>query len=137
MMGRRRYSRLAVVVYAIALATAAPRTALASAPWLSNCSGAPSSSQVCIYRDWHWEGNIAHVSGDVYTYQDTTWPSSTYWVEDSVSSTKNLYGSSQVRWYVGRQLTLGYQCNNANEGFYYNGSYSDTYSSHDVTGAAC
>ena len=136
-MGRRRYSRLAVVVYAILLATAAPRTAFASAPWLANCSGVASSDQVCIYRDWHWEGNIAHVAGDVYNYQDTTWPSSTYWVEDSVSSTKNLWDDHRVRWYVGRNWTLGYQCNQPNEGFYYNGSYSDTYSSHDVNTAPC
>jgi hypothetical protein len=123
---------------AAALATATPRAAFASAPWSADCSGVLSSSQVCIYRDWHWEGNIAHMSGDNYSYQDETWPSSTYWVEDSVSSTKNLYGSLQVRWYVGRQLSGGWICDQPNGGFYYVGwNWNDLMSSHDVTGAAC
>lgn len=136
---RRRKSQLAAVVFAVALATVAPSTAFASAPWLANCSGTPSSSQVCIYRDWHWAGNVAHMSGDNYSYQYETWPSApSYLVEDSVSSTKNLYGSLNVRWYDDRELHGGFICNTPNSGFYDVGIFSnDKFSSHDVTGAAC
>jgi hypothetical protein len=135
---RRRNSRLAAVLFAVTLAAIAPTAAFASAPWLADCSGTPSSSQICIYRDWHWEGSVAHMSGDNLSYASETWPSSTNAVEDSVSSTKNLYGSLQVRWYDGRNFTGGYICNTPNTGFYYVGIFSnDAFSSHDVTAGAC
>lgn len=135
---RRRNSQAAAAVLAVALLAVAPPSAFASAPWTGGCSGTPSSSQVCIYSDWHWTGNIAHMSGDNFSYAGETWPSSTAAVEDSVSSTKNLYGGQQVRWYDDRELHGGFICNTPNSGFYYVGVFSnDKFSSHDVTGAAC
>jgi hypothetical protein len=137
LMGRRS-SRLLAVFSAILLATLLPGSALASAPWLADCSGVSSSNQVCIYRDSHWTGNTAHMFGSNLTYANETWPSSTSAVNDSISSTKNLYSSYQVRWWRDPSYTGGYICNTPNSGFYSLSQYqNDSTSSHEVTQGAC
>jgi hypothetical protein len=135
-MGRRR--SLLAVTLAVLLATLLPRAAFASAPWSSDCANYANSNQVCIYRDWYWAGNIAHMSGSNFSYDGETWPSSTYAVNDSISSTKNLYGSYRVRWWRDTNWGGGYTCNNANEGWYWLPLYwNDVISSHEVTSGNC
>jgi hypothetical protein len=127
------------MVFAVLLGTAAPRIAFASAPWSADCSGVASSQQVCAYKGTQWTSNVAHMSGDNLSYQDQTWPSSSDWLEDTISSTKNLYNNQQVRWYEGRNYGgPAYACNDVNSGFYTLSFYfNDKFSSHDVTSGTC
>jgi hypothetical protein len=138
---RRPFSRLLFGLVALSLAVALPGIALASAPWSADCSGALSSSQLCIFRDTDYNGNIAHMSGDNLSYQSETWPSTNTNVEDSVSSMKNLYSSWRIRWWKGRNYTESFVCLNQNSGFTSLGigpfGYNDTISSHELTAGNC
>jgi Peptidase inhibitor family I36 len=132
-------SRSTAFVVAILLITALPRTALASAPWSAGCSGGTGSNYVCIYSDWHWEGNFGHTTSSDLSYVGETYPSSTYAVNDSVSSNKNLWSGLDVKWYVGANYSGDYLCSNSGQGWYYVGVlWNDAFSSHNVvSGAAC
>lgn len=133
-MARRR--SLLSVATAILLATVLPRAAYASAPWSSDCAG--TSGTVCIYRDSGWSGNIAHMSGNNFDYSGETWPSSTNPVNDSVSSTKNFYGSSRVRWWTAAGYSGSFLCNNPGEGFTWIGlAWNDAFSSHEIVAGNC
>lgn len=134
-MARFIYRFIVPLGLAAWLQLALPVTALASAPWIAGCSGQPSSTRLCIYIDWHWEGTIAQMSGDNASYDGETWPSSTYGVNNSISSNKNLYSTLDILWYEG-YLAGQWQCLNSNTGYYYVGlEFNDHFSSHDVVGA--
>lgn len=78
------------------------------------------------------------MSGSNLSYSGETWPSASYVVHDSISSTKNLYGNRQVRWWRDASYTGGYLCNNPNEGWYTMSFYwNDSADSHEVTQGAC
>jgi hypothetical protein len=135
-MGRRR--SLLSVATAILLATALPRAAYASAPWLSDCDQAANSNKLCIYSDWHWSGSIAHMSGNNANYSGETWPSTTNAVDNSVSSTLNLYASSRVRWWNNANYSSSFICNNPNEGYYTMPFlWNDSITSHEVVAGNC
>jgi hypothetical protein len=135
-MGWRR--SLLSVATAVLLATVLPRAAYASAPWSSDCDQVANSNKLCIYSDWHWSGSIAHMSGSNFNYSGQTWPSSTNAVNDSVSSTLNLYASYRVRWWRDAGYTGGFLCNNPNEGYYSLALYwNDSFSSHEVVFGNC
>lgn len=125
---------VAPFLFSLALMLALPATAFGSAPWIAGCSGQPSSSQLCIYRDWHWEGAYGHMSGDNFDYTGETYPSSTYLVDNSISSNKNLYGSLDIRWWWGDVYKA--VCTQSNTGIYQFAWFeNDQISFHDVVGA--
>lgn len=96
----KRTSRLALpAILAAFLLSGLPAAVLASAPWLSNCSGGAGSNYLCIYSDRDFAGNRAHMSGSNNSYAGETYPSSSNNVNDSVSSLKNLYSSKDVTWF--------------------------------------
>jgi len=133
-MARRR--SLLAVATAILLATVLPRAAYASAPWSPDCNG--TSNTVCIYRDSGWNGSEADMSGNNWDYSGETWPSSNYPVNDSVSSTKNFYGSSRVRWWTAAGYSQHMLCNNPGQGFTWFGLlYNDAFSSHEIVAGNC
>jgi hypothetical protein len=125
----------APVVASVVLVMALPTQALASAPWNAGCPNTPSSN-VCIYRDWHWEGQFGHMGGDNLSYVGETFPSSTYPVDDGVSSNKNLYVSLDVKWPEHPNYGGAFLCTQSGTGFYYVGiTWNDRISSHDVVGS--
>lgn len=134
----RRHSRFLGMIVGILLATAAPRTAFASAPWSADCNYNWSANRVCIFSDWHFEGNRGNMAGSNYDYAGEDYPSSTNDVNDSISSMKNLYSGSRVRWWDGPQNTFYYYCSVSNSAVWeMSFLYNDHFSSHEVTGAAC
>jgi hypothetical protein len=130
-------SRLGSTLFALLLAMALPLTAMASAPWSSECTG----TNLCIFLDTNYNGNAAHMAGSNLSYAGETWPSSNTLVEDSVSSMKNHYTNTRIRWWKGRNYTGGYVCLNQNSGFTSLGigpfGFNDTISSHELTSGAC
>lgn len=124
----------APVIASALLMLALPTHALASAPWSAGCPDGSPTSKVCIFSDWHWEGNYGNMGGDNPNYYGETYPSSTMGVNDSVSSTKNLYSSLDVRWHIHANYQGVAQCTDGGEGYYFVGfgGFNDNYSSHNV-----
>lgn len=139
-MGRVMF-RLLSIVLATLVVIALPLSAMASAPWGSDCDGVLSSSKLCIFLDTNYNGNIAHMSGSNLSYAGQTWPSTNTYVEDSISSMKNLYSNTRIRWWKGRNYTDSYVCLNQNSGFTSLGigpfGFNDTISSHELTSGLC
>lgn len=134
-MDARIARSVAPVLFAVVLMMALPTYALASAPWSAGCPDGAPTSKVCIYRDWHWEGAYGNMGGDNLSYVGETYPSSTYNVNDSISSTKNLYPTLDVRWWTDINHQGIAQCSQAGTGYYFVGSLQDNFSSHDVLGS--
>lgn len=130
----RFFSRFAVpVILGLVLAGGLPSAALASAPWLSGCSGAANSNYLCIFRDRDLQGAFGHMAGSNSSYVGETYPSSTYNVDNSVSSAENLYGSKDVTWHWGINNSGNGFCVNPNTAVLWVGLYdNDVFSSHEV-----
>lgn len=131
----RFVSRLAAAfIFAVVVAAALPMTALGSAPWLTGCSGAPSTYQLCIFSDWHWEGYRGRMMDNPPTnnvsYVGETYPGTGIPVNDTISSNLNLYSTFHVLWFVGINGGGDYLCTPANTGGYTLGYLNDNLSSH-------
>jgi Peptidase inhibitor family I36 len=130
----RRIKRIAIpTILGLLLASALPNTAGASAPWSAGCSGTANSEYLCIYRDRDFAGAFGHMAGSNASYSGETYPSSTYDVNDSISSNMNLYGSHDVVWYNGVNYSGTPFCVDQNTAVSWVGLFSnDAFSSHIV-----
>jgi hypothetical protein len=121
-------------ILSLLLATSLPGTVAASWPWLADCSGNANSEYLCIFRDRDLKGNIAHMAGSYSNYVGDTYPSSTNLVDNSVSSTENLYGSHDVTWHWSINNGGNGFCVNHNTAVLWVGLFdNDVFSSHQVS----
>jgi hypothetical protein len=128
------FRRLAVpLVLGLLLSTAFSGWASATYPWVSGCSGYAGSNYLCIYRDRDLQGAYGHMAGSNASYVGEDYPSSTYDVDNSVSSAMNLYGSKDVIWHhnINNQGTA--YCLDSNVAALWVGLFdNDVFSSHAV-----
>jgi hypothetical protein len=133
-------ARLAVpLLLALALVGGVTGVAVASAPWIADCSGGANSNYVCVFSDRDLAGWKGHMSGSNISYASETYPGGTYPVNDTISSTKNLYGSNDAVWYHEASYSGSNVCVPSNNALLWVGLFhNDAFSSHLIAiGSTC
>jgi hypothetical protein len=127
------------MVLASAMAASITTVALASAPWLSGCSVVANQNYVCVFSDSNLTGWKGHMSGSNISYSSETYPGGTYPVNDTVSSTANLYGSYDAVWYHEASYQGDNVCVPSNYALTWVGQFhNDAFSSHLIAiGSTC
>ena len=130
----RRIGRATVpLILGLILSAGLFSTAVASAPWIAECSGGGGSNYICVYSDRDLVGNRGHMSGSNASYIGQTYPSSSTSVNDSMSSGKNLYASKDVTWHHEVNNTGSGFCVNPNTAIVWVGLFNnDAFTSHQV-----
>jgi hypothetical protein len=139
-MMRRFRARLALpFVLASVLAISMSGLAAASAPWSSGCSGVANSNYVCVFSDRDLSGWVGHMSGSNINYAGQTYPGGTFPVNDTISSTENLYGSYDAVWYHEASYGGDNVCVPSNYALTWVGLFhNDAFSSHLIAvGSTC
>lgn len=91
----RRMRTLAVSLMVVA--AAALGVVSSAAAWTTTCSS--GAQKVCVYIDTGWGVPMATMNGDKDDYGSSTYPNTTQNIIDTVSSVKNRYASSDIRFH--------------------------------------
>jgi len=137
---RRIAARLTLaLLMAAVLAASMSGLAAASAPWLSGCSVVANQNYVCVFSDRDLAGWKGHMAGSNINYAGQTYPGGTFPVNDTASSTANLYGSNDAVWYHEASYQGDNVCVPSNYALTWVGLFhNDAFSSHLIAvGSTC